>query len=119
MQSKPLLSENTDDNTPKTRWRPCPNPQARTTPKLVNKRRPCCAKVAEGEKAYREKRYQTAQNIYLESKDDIGRLLAETPEIVAGLLDAGQLALANGISAEAAEAFQQVLKIEADNEAAQ
>ncbi len=76
-------------------------------------------RIAEGEKAYREKRYQTAQNIYLESKDDIGRLLAETPEIVAGLLDAGQLALANGISAEATEAFQQVLKIEADHEAAQ
>ena len=75
-------------------------------------------KVAEGEAAYREKRYVSAQNAYLDSVERIDRLLAEIPDIVEKLTDAGNLALDNGHSAQAAAAFDQVLTMEPDNAAA-
>ncbi len=72
-------------------------------------------RIAEGEAAYREKRYVAAQNAYLESAERIDRLLAEIPDIVEKLSDAGNLALDNGDSAQAAAAFDQVLTIASDN----
>lgn len=74
--------------------------------------------IAGGESAYREKRYVAAQNAYLDSVQRIDRLLEQIPDIVEKLTDAGNLALDNGDSAQAASAFDQVLTMEADNEAA-
>jgi tetratricopeptide (TPR) repeat protein len=72
-------------------------------------------RIAAGEKAYRENRYVTAQNIYLETAATVERLLAQVPNIVESLLDAGNLALANGNSSAAMAAFEQVISMSGDN----
>lgn len=69
-------------------------------------------RIADGEKAYREKRYNAATNAYLDAASRIERTLAMLPARVESLLDAGALALDNGDSAAASDAFRQVLAIE-------
>lgn len=72
-------------------------------------------RVADGEAAYREKRYVAAQNIYVEVRRKVDRLLTEVPDIVGALLDAGELALDTDRSADAVSAFEQVLAMAPDN----
>lgn len=76
------------------------------------------ASVAAGEKAYREKRYAAANEAYAEARRRLAALEADIPAITAGLRDAGNLALASGDSAAAAVAFERVLAIAPDDEAA-
>ncbi len=72
-------------------------------------------RIAEGEAAYREQRYVTAQNIYLETSQRVERLMAKVPDIVSGLLDAGRQALTDGDSSAARTAFERVLEMQPDN----
>ena len=72
-------------------------------------------RIADGEAAYREKRYVAAQNAYLDSVERIDRLLEGIPDIVEKLSDAGNLALDNGDSAGAVAMFDQVLTMEPDH----
>ncbi|MCZ6664103.1 MAG: hypothetical protein O7B81_02240 [Gammaproteobacteria bacterium] len=72
-------------------------------------------RIAEGEKAYREKRYVAAKNSYLDSVERIERLLSGIPDIVEKLTDVGYLALDNGDSVQAAGAFDEVLAIDPDH----
>ena len=72
-------------------------------------------RIAEGEKAYREKRYVAAKNSYLDSVERIERLWSGIPDLVEKLTDAGYLALDNGNSVQAATAFDEVLAIDPDH----
>lgn len=74
--------------------------------------------ITDGETAYREKRYVAAQNAYLDSAERIERLLKDVPNIVEKLTDVGNLALDNGQSTQATTAFNQVLAMKPDNQAA-
>jgi tetratricopeptide (TPR) repeat protein len=75
-------------------------------------------RIADGEKAYREKRYVNAQNIYIETAASAAQLLSEVPKLVAELVDAGNLALEKGDSAKASAAFEQALMMDSGNAAA-
>lgn len=74
--------------------------------------------IAQGEKAYREKRYNAAQNLYLDSAARIERVLGRLPTHIESLIDAGLLALQSGDSAAATRAFEATLAIEPENERA-
>jgi tetratricopeptide (TPR) repeat protein len=74
--------------------------------------------IADGEKAYREARYDDAETRYAEARAALEALEASVPEAVAALVDRGRLALANGDSAGAAAAFEQALAMDPENAAA-
>lgn len=76
------------------------------------------AAIALGEKAYREQRFRAAQDAYREALAQAARLAARLPEVIKALIEQGDLALANGRSAQAATAYIQVLAIVPDHPAA-
>ncbi|MEX2479969.1 MAG: hypothetical protein WD928_03810 [Gammaproteobacteria bacterium] len=76
------------------------------------------ARIAEGEKAYREQRYDAAGEHYRAARQQAEAVQARVPARIAALVDEGRLALASGDSAAAAAAFDAVLALEADHAAA-
>ena len=67
--------------------------------------------VALGEKAYREQRFAAAQVYYRDAIAAAERLRGHIPGVIAALRDEAELALTNGNSARAAEAFDRILAI--------
>lgn len=74
--------------------------------------------IARGEKAYREKRYDEASTIYEQAGTSIKALQARIPAVIEQFLSQGDEALGHGNSAAASTAFDQVLAIDEQHEAA-
>ena len=68
--------------------------------------------IAAGEKAYREQRFIAAQEAYRAALVQATQIEASLPAVVNTLLKEGDTALAQGNSAQAAAAFEQVLLIQ-------
>ena len=73
------------------------------------------ARIAEGEKAYREQRHAAAREHYQAARSHIDSVAERVPERIATLLDSGELALASGDSASADDAFGKVLALVPDH----
>lgn len=76
------------------------------------------ADLALGEKAYSEQRYKAAINTYQNVIAALDQLVAQSDSVLTDSLAEGELALADGDSANARAAFENALLIEPDNSAA-
>ena len=68
--------------------------------------------LARGQLNYRTKRYESASKDFLMVENNVKALVEKAPSIIENLLTIGNLAIQTDNSAEAREAFQQILKIQ-------
>lgn len=74
--------------------------------------------IAEGERAYRETRYADAEGAYTAAEARLETIVEGLPAAVTRLVERGQLALAQGDSAQAADAFSRALTLDPDAQSA-
>ncbi|MBI2800046.1 MAG: hypothetical protein HYX63_07120 [Gammaproteobacteria bacterium] len=77
------------------------------------------AKIADGEKAYREQRYTAARMAYQSASEGLATLRAKIPQVVSDYLDEGQRALLSHNARAAETAFTAALALAPTNSAAQ
>ena len=71
--------------------------------------------IADGERAYRETRYADAERAYAAAEARLETIVEGLPAAVERLVERGQLALAQGDSAQASDAFSRALTLAPDS----